>query len=136
MAVPSSMQGADYVLATAGVIYLGGFMGQDQVVTGEISLRLVADGKLRYVYWSENTRGGAFGGQSDVSSWVSASCVAVQGFDAQTRNERSTGRHGERSVRLVITRFRQHAGEPLRLPRGEGIVSLRGACETLTALLP
>ena len=36
MAVPSSMQGADYVLATGRpVLYLGGFNGQDSVVSDE-----------------------------------------------------------------------------------------------------
>ncbi len=86
MAVPSSMQGADYVLATGRpVLYLGGFMGQDSVVTGDDLDQMVADGELRYIYWSGSGRGG-FGGQSDISSWVEANCVPVQGFGTQTRN--------------------------------------------------
>ena len=88
MAVPSSMQGADYVLATGRpVMYLGGFMGQDKVATGEDLAKLVAAGDLRYIYWTGNGRGGTnMGGQTDVSSWVTANCTPVQGFDTQTQN--------------------------------------------------
>jgi len=86
MAVPSSMQGADYVLATGRpVLYLGGFMGQDKVVTSDDLSRLVANGALRYIYWNGNERGG-MGGQADISAWVSANCTPVSGFDTQTRN--------------------------------------------------
>jgi 4-amino-4-deoxy-L-arabinose transferase-like glycosyltransferase len=85
MAVPSSMQGADYVLATGRpVLYLGGFMGQDQVVTTDELTRMVRQGELRYIYW--DARRGGFGERSDISSWVSSTCTAVQGFDTMTRN--------------------------------------------------
>jgi hypothetical protein len=85
MAVPSSMQGADYVLATGRpVLYLGGFMGQDQVVTTEELAQMVQQGELRYIYW--NSSGQGSGNQSDISSWVTSTCTAVQGFDAATRN--------------------------------------------------
>ncbi len=89
MAVPSAMQGADYVLATGrGVLYLGGFMGQDRVKTGAQLAELVAAGELRYIYW--DTRRGGFGGfspaQSDVSAFLASSCSQVQGYNAETRN--------------------------------------------------
>jgi 4-amino-4-deoxy-L-arabinose transferase-like glycosyltransferase len=84
MAVPSSMQGSDYVIATERpVLYLGGFMGQDQVVTSDELAQLVAAGELRYIYW--DGRGG-FGAQSSISRWVTANCVVVRGFDTQTQN--------------------------------------------------
>jgi 4-amino-4-deoxy-L-arabinose transferase-like glycosyltransferase len=84
MAVPSSMQGADYVLATGRpVLYMGGFMGQDQVVNGDDLARMVANKELRFIYWGVRE---AFGGQSSVSSWVSANCKAVQGFETTARN--------------------------------------------------
>jgi 4-amino-4-deoxy-L-arabinose transferase-like glycosyltransferase len=86
MAVPSAMQGADYVLATGRpVLYLGGFMGQDNVVTSEDLARMVANGELRFIYWN---RSGGFGqgGQSDISTWVATACVPVQSFDATTQN--------------------------------------------------
>ncbi len=92
MAVPSSMQGSDYVLATGRpVLYLGGFMGQDRVVTADDLSRMVADGELRYIYWN-SSRGGfrGFGGnsanQSEISSWVASNCTPVQGFNTQTQN--------------------------------------------------
>ncbi len=86
MAVPSSMQGADYVLATGRpVLYLGGFNGQDAVETPESLSQLVSNGALRFIYWGGGG-GGPNGGQSDISSWVASSCKAVRGFDATTQN--------------------------------------------------
>ena len=86
MAVPSSIQGADYVLATGWpVLYLGGFNGQDQVETAESLSQLVSSGQLRYIYWG-NGGGGPNGGQSDISSWVTSSCKVVQGFETTTQN--------------------------------------------------
>jgi 4-amino-4-deoxy-L-arabinose transferase-like glycosyltransferase len=85
MAVPSSMQGADYVLATGRpVLYLGGFMGVDQVETAAGLAGLVDAGELRYIYWGEEGRGA--GGQSEISGWVASNCQVVQGFETQTRN--------------------------------------------------
>ncbi len=88
MAVPSSMQGADYVIATGRpVLYLGGFKGTDQVVTADDLARLVADGKLRYVYWGGGGGGpDGPGGQSDISTWVTTRCTPVEGFETVTRN--------------------------------------------------
>ena len=89
MAVPSAMQGADYVLATGRpVLYLGGFMGQDKVVTTADLARMVANGELRYIYWDGNGRNG-FGGQtaqSDITAWVLAHGKPVRGYETQTQN--------------------------------------------------
>jgi 4-amino-4-deoxy-L-arabinose transferase-like glycosyltransferase len=90
MAVPSSMQGADYVIATGRpVLYLGGFMGEDRVETSASLAQLVADGELRFIYWDGRGRG--FGGpggpaQPDISTWVTRTCKPVQGFDTATQN--------------------------------------------------
>lgn len=88
MAVPSSMQGADYVIVTGRpVLYLGGFSGQDQVVTADGLAQMVANGELRHVYWNASG-GNGFGGQrgnpSDISTWVTSACTPVQGFDTAT----------------------------------------------------
>jgi len=85
MAVPSAMQGADYIIATGRpVLYMGGFMGQDDVVSAEDLARMVKDGELRYIYWNAGGRG--MGENSDISSWVTSACTPVQGFDTSTRN--------------------------------------------------
>ncbi|MEW5868177.1 MAG: glycosyltransferase family 39 protein [Chloroflexota bacterium] len=85
MAVPSSMQGADYVLATGRpVLYIGGFMGMDRVVDAAGLARLVKQGELRYIYW--NASNGRSGGGMDIASWVTSACQAVPGFDTITRN--------------------------------------------------
>jgi 4-amino-4-deoxy-L-arabinose transferase-like glycosyltransferase len=85
MAVPSSMQGADYVIATGRpVLYMGGFMGQDDVVSADDLARLVSNGELRYIYWNSVGRG--MGTNSKISTWVESSCTPVQGFDTSTQN--------------------------------------------------
>lgn len=84
MAVPSSMQGADYIIATGRpVLYLGGFDGQDAVETPDSLAKLVADGDLRYIYLGGR---GGFGRPSNLTSWVTSNCTQVQGYDrdAQT----------------------------------------------------
>jgi len=90
MAVPSAMQGADYILVTGRpVLYMGGFMGRDPVVTSEDLQRLVDRGELRYIYWDARggSRGPAGGGdQSSISTWVQSACTLVQGFNTNTQN--------------------------------------------------
>ena len=91
MAVPSSMQGSDYVLATGRpVLYLGGFDGNDQVVTTSELSKMVADGELRYIYWDASGRG-SFGINSDISSWVLVHGTSVQGFNTETQNAGAPG---------------------------------------------
>jgi 4-amino-4-deoxy-L-arabinose transferase-like glycosyltransferase len=86
MAVPSSMQGSDYVLATGRpVLYMGGFMGQDAVLNAAQLAKLVADGDLRYIYWSGG-RGGGMNVEQDVTAWVTSHCTAVTGYDTATQN--------------------------------------------------
>ncbi len=91
MAVPSAMQGADYVLSTGRpVLYLGGFLGQDEVLTPQQLAGLVAGGKLRFIYWSIPPGGSngaaAFAGQSVINNWVSSHCRVVEGYHAFTGN--------------------------------------------------
>ena len=85
-AVPSSMQGADYVIATGRpVLYLGGFMGADRVASPADLDQLVTTGQLRYIYWDVRGRGG-FGQQPNIAGWVNQNCRLVPGFDANTAN--------------------------------------------------
>lgn len=93
MAVPSSMQGADYVLATGRpVLYLGGFNGQDDIASSTDLARMVADGELRYIYWNERGPvgpGGRLGNQADISAWIMTACQAVPAFDATSATSTS-----------------------------------------------
>lgn len=96
MAVPSSMQGSDYILATGRpVLYMGGFMGQDQVLTSESLARLIESGQLRYIFWNAGNGGGfgggQLGGQTELTNWISNQCQAVTGFDTTTRNTGAPG---------------------------------------------
>ena len=94
MAVPSSMQGADYVIATGQpVLYLGGFNGQDPVESADDLAQLVASGQLRYIYWGGQgggrgnfSRGSGDSGTTSVSQWVTSQCMLVQGFGTTTQN--------------------------------------------------
>ncbi|HMD90187.1 MAG TPA: glycosyltransferase family 39 protein [Anaerolineaceae bacterium] len=101
MAVPSSMQGSDYVLATGRpVLFVGGFMGIDNVVNSDQLAQLVSKGELRYVYWdtrNEGRAGGIGGGtQSNISSWVTSNCSIVNNFDTSTQNSGAPDGTGNR----------------------------------------
>lgn len=88
LAVPSAMQGSDYVLATGRpVLYIGGFNGQDQVVTSADLAALVAAGKLRYIYWGDNNDGGLTS-KPAITQWVTSACVPVEGFTSASNSGR------------------------------------------------
>jgi 4-amino-4-deoxy-L-arabinose transferase-like glycosyltransferase len=90
MAVPSSMQGSDYVLATGRpVLYMGGFDGNDQVLTSQELAQMVASGRLRYIYW--NTRGSESVNMTAIDNWVATQCHPVPGFDTTTVNAGAPG---------------------------------------------
>ncbi len=75
VAVPSAQTGAPLVLATGRpVLYMGGFSGQDRVVTAEDLQEMVAEGRLRYVL------DGGMGSRQDVAAWRQASCTVVPEF--------------------------------------------------------
>lgn len=81
VAVDSANQGDGYVLATGRpVLFMGGFSGQDRVVTGEDLSRMAGDGELKYILWGGGP--GGFGRQSDISTWIAANCTQVQGVSA------------------------------------------------------
>lgn len=76
LAVPSSQQGAQYVLETGRpVLYMGGFGGQDEVVTVDDLKEMVANGELRYILY-----GGDRGNKQDIIDWLSTSCAVVNDY--------------------------------------------------------
>ncbi len=81
VAVPSSQQGSNLVLATGRpVLYMGGFAGQDEVVTVDDLKEMAASGELRYIIY-----GGDRGDKQDIANWIGSSCTAVEGISlAQT----------------------------------------------------
>lgn len=77
VAVPSAQTGAPLVLMTGRpVLYMGGFSGQDRVVTAEDLQEMVASGRLRYVLY------GGMGGRQEIATWLQASCTVVPEFGA------------------------------------------------------
>ncbi|MBP6178223.1 MAG: hypothetical protein KA473_10860, partial [Anaerolineales bacterium] len=80
LAVPSSQQGSNLVLATGRpVLFMGGFSGQDEVVTAEDLAAMVANGELRYVMY-----GGDRGGKQTITNWLEASCTVAPEFNQST----------------------------------------------------
>ncbi len=75
-AVPSSQQGSQLVIATGRpVLYMGGFGGQDDVVSAEDLAAMVANGELRYVLY-----GGERGNKEEIAIWLKTSCPVVPEF--------------------------------------------------------
>ncbi|GAB4538477.1 MAG: glycosyltransferase family 39 protein [Anaerolineales bacterium] len=75
LAVPSSQQGAQIVLATGRpVLYMGGFGGQDDVVAVDDLRQLIADGELRYILY------GGERGKAEIANWLQTSCVNLADF--------------------------------------------------------
>ncbi len=73
VAVPSSQQGSQLVIATGRpVLFMGGFSGSDEVVTVDDLKEMVANGDLRYVLY-----GGDRGNNAEISSWLQTSCSVV-----------------------------------------------------------
>ena len=78
VAVPSSQQGSTMVLATGRpVLFMGGFGGQDDVVSADDLSALVANGELRYVLY-----GGDRGNKQDIAQWLQTSCEVVPEFSS------------------------------------------------------
>ncbi|MCC6297888.1 MAG: glycosyltransferase family 39 protein [Anaerolineales bacterium] len=78
VAVPSSQQGSTLVLATGRpVLFMGGFGGQDDVVSAEDLAEMVANGELRYVLY-----GGDRGNKQGILNWLQSSCEIVPEFSA------------------------------------------------------
>jgi len=79
VAVPSSQNGSSLVLATGRpVLYMGGFGGQDEVVTAEDLSVMVANGELRYVMFS-----GDRNNKTAIANWLGASCSVVTEFSTK-----------------------------------------------------
>ena len=73
VAVPSSQQGSQLVIATGRpVLFMGGFSGGDEVVTVDDLKEMVVNGELRYVLY-----GGDRGNNAEISSWLQTSCSVV-----------------------------------------------------------
>ncbi|MBL8102850.1 MAG: glycosyltransferase family 39 protein [Anaerolineales bacterium] len=73
VAVPSSQQGSQLVIATGRpVLYMGGFAGQDEVVTADDLAEMVANGELRYVLFNDDRSN-----KADITNWLKASCAVV-----------------------------------------------------------
>jgi len=91
LAVPSSQQGSQLVIATGRpVLYMGGFGGQDDVVSAEDLSTMVANGELRYVLY-----GGDRGNKEDIASWLKTSCTVIPEFSNTTSGGLVQGPQGQ-----------------------------------------
>jgi 4-amino-4-deoxy-L-arabinose transferase-like glycosyltransferase len=81
LAVGSSNQGAPYVLATGrGVLYMGGFSGQDPVIDAAGLQALVDAGELRYVLVGSGVGGmrSQIDGNAGIATWLAANYTIVR----------------------------------------------------------
>jgi hypothetical protein len=99
---------------------MGGFNGQDNVVSAEDLARMVGARELRYVYWTADGRGA--GGNSDISAWVTSTCTPVEGFNTSTQNAGAPDGTltNPGATAIQNNRFPQNAGGP----QGNMLVSL------------
>ena len=98
MAVPSSQQGAQYIIETGRpVLYMGGFNGNDPVVSADDLAQLVANGELRYILF-----GGGEGWNQGISNWLTSSCTVVNGFSAAQNGPQ--GQQGGQQMKLYDCR--------------------------------
>jgi 4-amino-4-deoxy-L-arabinose transferase-like glycosyltransferase len=80
VAVPSSQQGSQMVLATGRpVLYMGGFNGGDDVVNADDLSAMTASGEVQYVYYGAN-------GKADITRWLQSTCSVVSQFSQSTTN--------------------------------------------------
>ncbi|MEN6610550.1 MAG: glycosyl transferase, partial [Methanoregulaceae archaeon] len=79
LAVPSSMAGANLIIETGKpVMSLGGFSGSDEILNVTTLQEYIRDGKVRFFQTGGSGGGGGMGGgNSEIFSWVSAHCTAV-----------------------------------------------------------
>ena len=88
VAVPSSQQGSQIVIATGRpVLFMGGFSGGDEVVTVDDLKELVANGELRYILY-----GGDRGNNTEIANWLKNSCSVVLNYSqTSATNQREQG---------------------------------------------
>ncbi len=89
LAVPGSMQGAQYVLATGRpVLYLGGFNGGDPVMELAEFRGLITEGGLQFVLAAGDAGQNA---NADIFRWVRQSCSPVAGSAASSSRVQDRG---------------------------------------------
>ncbi|MCE7861600.1 MAG: hypothetical protein DYG86_17675 [Chloroflexi bacterium CFX2] len=76
------------------VLYMGGFAGQDEVVTVDDLKEMVASGELRYILY-----GGDRGNKQDIANWLASSCTAVNGVTL-IRNGPGSQQDGQQQMKL------------------------------------
>ena len=80
-AIPSSMQGSDYILATGRpVLYIGGFTGALEVVTTKQIEELISSGQLRYIYYGSGLVN-MVRDEQNLAEWLIDSCKQENGYD-------------------------------------------------------
>jgi 4-amino-4-deoxy-L-arabinose transferase-like glycosyltransferase len=98
LAVPSSGIGARYVLATGRpVLYMGGFGGNDNVVSANDLAQMVTEGELRYVLF-----GGGQGNKQEILNWLNSSCTVVEQFSQRASVNNPVAPQGPNQGRQVL----------------------------------
>jgi 4-amino-4-deoxy-L-arabinose transferase-like glycosyltransferase len=109
IAVPSAQFGASLVLATGRpVLFIGGFGGQDDVVTVDDLKAMVAKGELRYILNGD----GRFN-KPEITNWLNSSCAVMLDFSqinvdnlpAQPNGQAIGGNPSDQTVTLYMCKY-------------------------------
>ena len=106
LAVPSAQAGADLIIETGRpVMSLGGFSGTDRVLSLAALQDYIREGRVRFFETGGGGGGGGMGGgNSEIFSWVSAHCTAVNLTEESgngTPVMRQEGQSGTRSATML-----------------------------------
>ena len=99
VAVPSSQNGAELVIATGRpVLYIGGFGGGDEVVNADDLAEMVANDEIRYVLYGGNR------GKQDITNWLTSACTLVNEFGNLNMNnpEPQQNSQGPQNQRMTL----------------------------------
>jgi hypothetical protein len=78
VATSGSQEAGSIEIATGlPVMAMGGFTGSDPTPTLDQLKSYIASGQLRFILMNSGAGGGGFGGMSDRSAWIAASCSTV-----------------------------------------------------------
>jgi 4-amino-4-deoxy-L-arabinose transferase-like glycosyltransferase len=102
VAVPSSHQGSSMVLETGRpVLLMGGFGGQDNVVSVDDLKQMVTNNELRYILYGAGGRG-PNGSKQEILNWIQTSCTVVPEFSNISTGRAPQGPGSEGGTTLYL----------------------------------
>ena len=102
MATASSKNASSIIIATGKpVLALGGFIGNDQILTTQQLAKLVANGTVHYFLIQSGGGPGGSGGNSALVQWVTTHGTTVPSSRYETSSTSATGGFGQATLYYV-----------------------------------